>query len=480
MSDQNVLWSPHGGPQTRFLQATEFEVLYGGAAGGGKSDALMWGALRYVHIPQFRALILRLTMPELNELIDRSQVWKSFGAVWHEGKKQWTFPSGAKIEFGYFEQWKHHTRYQGREFHYIAWDELGTCPEERFWTFLMSRCRSAIQGLPALMRGSANPGGVGHAWVKRRFIDSCGEDGAKVYVDPETGLERRFVPSRVTDNPALVENDPGYVKRLQALPDVMKRQLLDGDWGAATGLALHMVRSEHMVPRFEVPGHWWYFGALDWGFAHPMAFGIFAVSDDGVIALVDSVHLWRRQPREQIQRVRDKLLELGGGRESVYLRYTVAGHDCWADIRARGETVPTIAEQWAEAGLPLMQASISRVAGLNNVRKYLSLSDEHGEPSPPRFILMDTPGNRATYDCLEGTVIDPADMEDSLKVDADDYGVGGDDPYDMVRYGLASRPVDARLPQEKPAKDRNHHDGLTRAIKHINQMQRVRKPRRIR
>lgn len=457
-----VLFQAHAGPQTTFLAATEFEVLYGGAAGGGKSEAILFAPLRYVHNPRFRALILRKTFPELLELMDRSMVFKRLGAKWNETKKRWTFPSGATVEFGYFETWKHHTRYQGQQYQFIGWDELGTCPEERFWTFLMSRCRSTDPTLPAQLRASANPGGEGHAWLKRRFITPCGEDGATVYVDPLTGLERRFIPSRVTDNPALMEGDPGYIKRLQALPDILRKQLLDGDWGAAAGMALsELNRGIHLVDPFPIPNHWWHFAALDWGYQHPFAWGCFAVGPEGLVVLRDSLRLWRRSPLEQAERVHEKLADLGDPK----IRYTHAGHDCWADIKARGENVPTIAEQFARNGIPLMKANISRVAGLNNMRRMITTRGSEGAIVEPRFLIFRTPANLEGYETLESMVVDPDDPEDALKIDADEYGGGGDDFYDMVRYGLASRMRPARAPAKKGPRDRNHSDGLQRAMR---------------
>ena len=458
---QSVIWQPNPGPQTSFLQATEFECLYGGAAGGGKTDAALFGGLRYIHVPDYKALFLRKTFPELAEVIDRSMVFRHLGGKWNEQKKRWRFPSGAVYEFGYFDRWEHHMRYQGQEYQYITWDELGACAEERFWTFLQSRCRSTNPNLRPMMRATANPGGSGHAWLKKRFVDICGEDGSRLYTDTKTKLQRRFIPARLADNPTLDLNDPSYRQRLESLPDVLRKQLLHGDWGAAVGMALEeLQRNTHMVDVTPVPSHWGYFASFDWGFSHPAAYGIFAIGPEKQVILVDSLHLWRKTPLEIVERIDEKLEQLG----NPPIRYTVAGRDCWADIKARGENVPTLAEQFAGWGHPLVRANTSRVAGLNNVRAYLTTRGLGKAAVEPKFTMFETRGNLHTLDILQGLVVDPKDREDSLKSDADEYGDGGDDPYDMVRYGLASRPIKSMTPKKKkvhdPNRDPTADDGL--------------------
>lgn len=440
-----VLWSPHAGPQTRFLASSAYEALYGGAAGGGKTDALLYGLLRQVYHPQYRALFLRRTFPELREVIDRSlAAFRQLGAEWRESEKRWRFPSGATIEFGYCEAYKDVLRYQGQEFTAIAFDELGQCPEERIWTYLMSRNRTTAPDLVVQMRASANPGGPGHAWLKRRYVDACGVGGG-TYVDRATGLLRAYVPSRVWDNPSL---GPDYVAKLQALPEVTRRQLLDGDWNAGTGLALEELdETRHVITPApaRIPSHWTLFGAFDWGYQHPFSFGLFGADERGSVTLIDSVRGRRLQPPLILERIRDGLARWGLPVERLPVTY--AGHDCWHDVRARGESGPTMAEAFGQGGLTLVRATISRVSGLNNLRRYLAWRGPKGEEREPAFTVWDTPNNRQVFDTLAAMVVDPDHVEDVLKVDADpDSGEFGDDAYDMVRYGLMSRPLVARAP----------------------------------
>jgi len=235
------------------MSSSAYEALYGGAAGGGKSEALLATALKWIDEPFFRALILRRTYADLERsLIDRSRTMCRVAcpeADYHETKKVWRFPSGAQIQFGHLECEDDKFAYQSAEYSYIAFDELTHFTESQY-TYLLSRARSA-QGLPIRIRAATNPGGKGHEWVMRRWAPwldpACErhaesaqklfyrntEDG-EVYLDePEEGaLSRVFIAARVTDNPHLMRADPTYVDRLRGLDRVTRAQLLDGDWSA--------------------------------------------------------------------------------------------------------------------------------------------------------------------------------------------------------------------------------------------------------
>lgn len=465
--EQSVLWQPHFGPQSTFLASPAYEALYGGAAGGGKSDALLFGGLRQIDHPHYKALILRRTYPELRELMDRSlEVFRELGGVWNEQGKRWTFPTGSSVEFGYCDSYADVMRYQGQSYTYIGYDEIGQLREERVWTYLMSRNRAAHPGLTKYMRASANPGGPGHQWLKRRFINTCSPDGQpyEVKLDDGSYTTRAFVRARLADNPTLLEHDPGYASRLRLLPDLEYRWLADGDWDAGAGLGLaELNRDRHLIrPLANIPTHWTLFGAFDWGYAHPFCFGLFAADEGGTVYLIESVHGRHLQPPEIVARIEDTLQGIGVSLSR--LQVTWAGHDCWADVKARAENIPTIFEHCARLGLLMKKANISRIAGIQNMRRYLTWKQPDGSVIDPRFLICDTPSNRRVFECLEGIVSDPDNPEDALKVDADEQGQGGDDAYDMVRYGLASRPILAKkinlpsIPQDRtPGYDYDKH-----------------------
>lgn len=437
-------YTPFKGPQHAFDDATEYEVLFGGAKGPGKSHALLYKPLRWVHLALYKVLFLRIDFPSLVENMDRAHaLFPTFGAVWNERDKRYTFPSGARYEFGYAETLKDIRRYQGREPSTLAYDEVGQLADENVWTTLLAELRSPDPTIMRQAMASANPGGAGEPWLVKRFVKTCGEDGSRIYVDPlEPEMTRRFIPSRVTDNP-IYANDAKYMATLRSLPMRKRMQLLEGKWGIGEGRGLdELDERRHIVRAFEIPEHWTVWGAFDWGYGHPFAFGWFAQNEDGTVWLIDSIHGHHMLPWEQAAKIQERAPERA--RALVH-----AGHDAWNEVKARGETTPTIAKTFEGYGIILKKANISRVTGLNNVREYIKWRGPEGAVWIPRFFIMDTPGNRRTFDVLESMMTDPDDPEDVLKRNADsDTGDGGDDPYDMVRYGLAARPAKTRKPAD--------------------------------
>lgn len=205
--------------QRTFLESTAREALYGGAAGGGKSSALLMAALEHVHVPGYAALILRRTFADLSlpgAIMDRSHDWlRGTDARWNGLEKRWTFPSGATLTFGYLDTDKDRFRYQGAELQCICFDELTQFPEA-WYRYLLSRLRR-LEGspIPLRVRSATNPGGIGHEWVRRRFVES---DDA----------ERAFMPAQLADNPHV--DQVAYRAQLELLDSHTKRQLLHGEW----------------------------------------------------------------------------------------------------------------------------------------------------------------------------------------------------------------------------------------------------------
>ena len=209
--------------QLAFLLLETREALYGGAAGGGKSDALLMAALQYVNIPQYSALLLRRSFADLSlpgALMDRARQWLlPSDAIWRDGMKTWVFPSGATVTFGYLERRGDEYRYQSTEFQFVGFDELTQFPEAQY-RYLFSRLRRlASVDVPLRMRSASNPGGVGHEWVRERFIDAEGSVDGRV-----------FIPASLPDNPYL--DQQAYLESLQQLDPITRQQLLMGDWSA--------------------------------------------------------------------------------------------------------------------------------------------------------------------------------------------------------------------------------------------------------
>jgi len=236
--------------QQEFLACTEIEALYGGAAGGGKSDALLMAALEYVHIPKYSALILRRTYKELSKsgaIMDRLIEWcRGKAAKWNAIERCMTFPSGARITFGYLAHQNDRYQYDGQEYQFIAFDEL-TNFEEVCYTYLFGRLRKTEDiDVPLRMRASAMPGGIGHEWVKKRFIDGG----------------RRFVPAKAEDNYAL--DLAAYDEALSHLDEVTRRQKRDGIWEQdAAGLLYRCPESS--IIDFIPEGNWKFIRSLDFG-----------------------------------------------------------------------------------------------------------------------------------------------------------------------------------------------------------------------
>ncbi len=296
-----VLWSPQ--PRQRlFMERGEDEVLYGGAAGGGKSEALIIEALRQVHIPHYRALILRKTFPQLSELMDKAQKYYPVacpGATYHAQSHTWSFPGGAKIIFGSMQHTADRHNYQGQAYDFIAFDELTHFSWEEY-SYLFSRNRPSGQGTRCYIRATANPGGVGHGWVKDRFITPAPpmtpvyDDVAVRFPDGHTELRRKsrmFVPSTVFDNQALMSADPDYLTRLATLPEAEKKALLYGDWDSFSGQVFTEWRNDpdhyidrvgsHVISPFRIPDAWQIYRGFDWGYAKPFSVGWYAVDHDG-------------------------------------------------------------------------------------------------------------------------------------------------------------------------------------------------------
>lgn len=300
---QRVIWEPQ--PKQRLMmQRPEYEGFYGGAAGGGKSDYLLAEALRQVQIPNYKAIIFRKTYPELSELIDRSQYMYRLSypkARYNNSEHVWKFPSGAKIYFGDIQHAQDKTKYQGRQFDFIGFDELTHFTWEEY-SYLRSRNRPSGPGTRVYMRAAGNPGGIGHGWVKQYFVQA-GEPMKPVrnviqVIGPDNKLitfqrSKIFVPSSVFDNQRLLENDPEYIAKLGMLDEGDKNALLYGDWNSFEGQvflewkddpAHYMDRNwTHVIEDFPIPESWRIYRGFDFGYSKPFSVGWYAVDHDGII-----------------------------------------------------------------------------------------------------------------------------------------------------------------------------------------------------
>jgi len=440
--ERTIVFSPNEGPQTEFLAASEREVLYGGAAGGGKSIGLLADPMRYFSNANFNGLILRRTNDELRELIWKSQEMYGAafpGAKWQEKKSQWVFPSGARLWMTYLEREDDVLRYQGQAFSYIGFDELTQHSTPFAWNYMRSRLRTTDPSLPIFMRATTNPGGPGHSWVKQMFIDPSPPNSSFSATDVETGetliypeghakageslFDRRFIPATLKDNPYLYE-EGSYEANLLSLPEMQRRQLLEGDWAVADGAAFSEFRSNiHIVDPFEIPHEWRRFRSCDYGYSSYSAVHWFAVDPAYETLIVyRELYVSKHTGRDLAKAVLD--LEQG---ESI--SYGILDSSCWHN---RGQIGPSIAEEMISMGCrwrPSDRTAGARVAGKNRFHEVLKYDEE-----------AETPGIVFFNNCRQIIADLPVIPSDPKGGDDIDVRYRSDHTYDSVRYGIMSRP----------------------------------------
>lgn len=347
--------------QSVFHAATERDVLYGGAAGGGKTKALLMQGIKWCHQnPGVRILAFRRTFPELRDslIAELAQIEfaRVLGAVWKATDRELVFPNRAVIAFRYAENVNDATKQQGAEYQGELFDELTLNPPDVV-TFLQSRLRSGRGDIPVLgIRAASNPGGTGHGAVKGKYIDAT-EYGTLITPD---GI--RFIPSKVSDNPHI---DAGYQARLDNLPEAMRKAFRDGSWDAFAGQYFtEWSHERHVVPRFDIPAEWLRYAGIDWGYAAPWAVEWAAIDEDGRAWVYDELYSTQVGEADQAQRIL-AAEEKHGHRAGV--RY---GDDAmWA---GRG-SAKSVARVYAEQGCHLREARKGeRLSGWQRVRTYLA------------------------------------------------------------------------------------------------------------
>ena len=430
INQQEVVFKPNTGPQTDFLASAEREVFYGGARGGGKSYAMLVDPLRYCDKTHHRALLLRRTMPELRDLITHSQRLynRAFpGAKWREQEKEWRFPSGAKIEFGYAENMTDALRYQGQSYTWIGIDELPQYPSPDIYNFLRSSLRSVDPEIPVFMRSTGNPGNIGSQWVREMFVNPAEPNKTfNLEISTPTGtkrITRRFIPAKLQDNPYLMQTDD-YYAMLASLPEIQRKQFLDGDWDAFEDSAFpEFNKNTHVVDPFEIPKGWQRFRSADWGYSSPACVLWFAIDYDNNLWIYRELYT-KKITADVFAR---KVLELEKGE---YIRYGVLDASTWAK---RGDIGPSIAETMVQQGCrwrPSDRTPKSRISGKLEIHKRLKPS-ENEKKAPGLRIFSSCRNLIRTLPILP---LDESNPED-INTDVEDHA------YDALRYGCMSRPM---------------------------------------
>ena len=419
IKNSNVIFHANEGPQTQFLAADEKDVLYGGAAGGGKSYAMLVDPLRYAHKKAHRALILRRSMPELREMIDKSRELypQAFpGAKFREVEKLWNFPSGAKIEFGFLERDADVYRYQGQAYSWIGFDEITHLPTEFSWNYLASRLRTTDPEIKTYLRCTANPGGVGSQWVKKRYIEP--EKANQSFMGKD-GLTRKFIPAKLVDNPYLAK-DGVYEQMLMSLPPIQRRQLLEGNWDVAEGAAfVEFDPTTHVITPFELPIHWERLKGIDYGYASESCclWGIMDINDNTLI-------IYRELYKKGLTGEELGSIITDMETEDPFSVNGVLDTAAWAKT---GTTGPTVGESLIKAGHKLRRADKNRIQGKIQIHEYLKVK-ENGRP---KLQIFNTCPNLIRE--LQSIPLSKTNPED-VDTHASDHA------YDALRYMIMSRP----------------------------------------
>jgi hypothetical protein len=452
-----VIWRPNPGPQNVFLSTAYREALYGGAAGGGKSDALLIAAVRFIDQPDHNAVLFRRSYPVLRPLIERSrQIYPALRGSFNEAKHEWRFPSGATVILRYIERFSDVFNYQGDAFTFIGWDELTQLPadgldgEERpinqAYLYMMTRLRRRADSKVRLMvRATCNPGGVGHHWVKERF-QIPDDGGPSVVKDAKTGLHRAFIPARITDNPHLAGSE--YERTLEGLSKDLKKALRDGRWDIYAGAMFSTFNPQvHVVDPFHIPAHWRRWRGADDGFAAPacvlwmtrdpdtrqvivyqelykagMSPGVFAekVKDlDGAQPVID-----REDERDEI-----RALSLDGILDSA--AFASNGQ---SEV-SRGDAMNRMGCRWK----PAMKGPGSRVLRVKATHALLEPMKHDPKKRPGLVIFRNCKNLIRTLPAL------PKDQTNAEDIDTD----AEDHPFDALTYGLQYRPATATMQRVK-------------------------------
>lgn len=442
-TESNFAFKPNPGPQTLFLSSSEREVFFGGAKGGGKTQALMVDPLYYCNFGSARALLLRRTMPDMRDVIFKAQhiYKKAFPDVkWKDQEKVFLFPSGARIEFGYAETVSDLPRYQGQNYTYVGIDELPQFPfAEALLTYLRSNIRSTDpKNVPPLLRATGNPGEVSSEFVRKEFIADA-PPGTTFWrtveiFDPRTQTKRKitiskkFIKSTIYDNPYLLEDD-SYLATLASLPTIKRKQWMEGDWDVSDMSAFpEFDRNMHVVTPFEIPRQVKRLRGCDWGFRQPGCVLWGAVVDGQLVIYREFFFNNKNAPAVAQE---GKSMELG---ETIGF-----GVIDTSTFNKRGEMGQSVGEifqnywgRWIPSSRTRTMGKANRIVSKQMVHQNLAIDPMTGRP---RMVIF--PTCRNLIESLAGIPMDKNNPEDV------DTKSNLDHCYDALRYLLMGRPTTA-------------------------------------
>ncbi|MEE4331838.1 MAG: LAGLIDADG family homing endonuclease, partial [Wenzhouxiangella sp.] len=427
------------------------------SAGGGKSYAMLADPMRDLHHGAFSGLLLRRTNDELRELKQKSRelYGKVFGGdvVWQARLDSYVHKNGGRLWMTYLDKDDDVLRYQGQAFNWIGFDELTQWPTPYAWDYLRSRLRTTSKKLNLYQRATSNPGGPGSWWVKKTFIDPAPWGEAFWATDIETGetmvepefnpdgsenefagqplFQRRFIPAKLTDNPFLTR-DRNYMRNLMGLPEAKRKQLLEGNWDAAEGMAFtEWNREIHVIEPYSIPRSWRKFRACDYGYSSYSAVVWFAVRPDGQLVVYRDLEVSKVYPEELADMVY-KIERQAGDNVS----YGVVDGSIFNNPGERGPSRGDRLNKHRGFTRRADRTTGSRIAGKDMLHKLLDV-DEFTEQ--PGIVFFKTCTN-----CISQIPMLPLDKNNPDDVDTRSR----DHIYDAVRYGIMSRPAPVTLEEE--------------------------------
>lgn len=428
-------WVPQPGPQLKAIEADWCdELFFGGARGGGKSDFLLGDYLEDIDCgAAWRGIIFRKTYNELEELqIRAKEIFPAYGGQYKSSSSAeypftncWYFPGGATLKMRYLEHERDADGYQGHQYTWIGFDELTNHATPYGYNKLKACLRNA-SGLHGRIRASGNPGGKGHIWVKARFIDVV--PPYTPHDDPETGLTRMFIPSKVTDNKYLRDNKQ-YISLLKASGSAeLVKAWLDGDWDVVAGAFFDCWdRTKHVIRPFGIPGDWKRFRSFDWGSSRPFSAGWWAIADGTTDHPRGAIIRYREWYGASAPNVGLKLTaeEVAHGivtrSYGEKVDYSVADPSCW-----KVDGGPSIAERMQKERVEWHKADNQRINGWDQMRgRFVGMDDQ------PMIYVFDTcVDSIRTIPLLQHDERHPEDIDTDME----------DHAADDWRYACMSRP----------------------------------------
>jgi hypothetical protein len=430
-----TLWRPQPGPQALAIHADFVNILlFGGARGGGKSDFLLGDFLQDVHKYQhhWQGIIFRRTLPELEEIIRRAKSIIGADAVWREQKKLFEWRNGARLRFRSCETERDADGYQGHQYSWMGYDEVGNQKDALVLDKLFVCNRWADAEIPTKrFRLTANPGGPGHHWVHERFISPYPE-GFRMFNDAQ-GNSIMFIPSRVEDNQALMENDPNYLNRLASLgSEELVKAWRYGDWNVILGAFFkEFSQKKHVVKSFDIPHYWTRMRAVDWGYGHHTCVLWGAMSDGSVPLIPEDALVVYKEYYEKGRTPRETASEIYRLSKGERYAVTVMDPSAYSQQDIRRVRGPTIGDEFQGEGVTCHPADNDRRAGWLQVRHRL----KHD-----KLFIFENCVNLIKY--LPLLQYDKYDKEDAQKAD-------NDDAPDTLRYLCMTRPYKSRAPEEE-------------------------------